>query len=123
MAYDDLGFTARAAPQSFSTVAPLPRLLISEVMANPPPPRGEGEYLEILNLGPGAAAAGSLALAGPHGVVGPLLGAPPPGPLLLPSRGPVLAAWKLCVVARYPMFPPRTQRRSTDVQPPHAHTH
>jgi hypothetical protein len=107
-AYDDLGFTARAAPQSFSTVAPLPRLLISEVMANPPPPRGEGEYLEILNLGPGAAAAGSLALAGPDGVARPLLGAAPPIPLLLAPGARALAVGKSFEVARYPSMPPGT---------------
>jgi hypothetical protein len=107
-AHDDLGFTARAAPQSFSTAAPIPRVLISEVMANPPPPRGEAEYIEILNLGPGSAAADSLALAGPDGVVRPLFGATPPAPIRLGPGARALAVGKAFDAGRYPTMPPGT---------------
>src|SRR5439155_1698122 len=78
-ARDDFGFVLRAAPQPFSTVASLPRALVSEVMAS----GVEGEYVELVNLGPGAADLEALALQGSDGIVRPLLASPPPLPAML----------------------------------------
>ena len=58
-------------------------------MSSPPPPgpKGAGEYLELLNLGPGAAAVETLALVGQDGVLHPLLASAPPLPVrLLPGE-------------------------------------
>jgi len=54
-------------------------MMISEVMAS----GVDGEYAELLNLGPGAANLEALALQGPDAVVRPLLAAPPPLPCCL----------------------------------------
>src|SRR2546422_649591 len=78
-ARDDFGFVLRAAPQRFSTIAPLPRAIISEVMAS----GIDGEYVELLNLGPGTADLEALGLQGSDGIVRPLLGGAPPLPALL----------------------------------------
>src|SRR5205814_6626929 len=43
VARDDLGFVATAPLQRFTTVAPLPRIMISEVKTSPT----EGEYVEL----------------------------------------------------------------------------
>lgn len=82
---DDEGHVTVLPAARFSTLASLPSVAIDEVMASPPgpAPRGDGEYVEILNAGPGAVDATRLAFAGPDGAVRPLLAAPPPAPLLL----------------------------------------
>ena len=82
---DDEGHVTTLPAARFSTLAEAPAASIDEVMASPPgpAPRGDGEYVEILNPGPGAVDAGRLALVGPDGKVRPLLGAPPTAPLYL----------------------------------------
>jgi hypothetical protein len=107
-AQDDLGLTLRGPQQRFTTVAPMPRVIISEVMAAPPAPQGEAEYVEILNLGPGAAALDSFALVAADGISRPLLASPPPVPLQLPPGGRALAVGSAFVAARYPSLPPAT---------------
>ena len=108
IAQDDLGHQSRGPLQPFSTAAPLPRLIISEVMAAPPSPQGEAEYAEILNLGPGAAVLDSLALLSADGISRPLLAAPPPNPVQLAPGGRALAVGSSFNPARYPSLPPGT---------------
>jgi hypothetical protein len=108
VARDDLGFTLRGPAQKFSTVAALPRIIISEIMAAPPPPRGEAEYVELLNQGPGAAAVETLALEAGDGIVRPLLGAAPPLPIQLEPGGRALAVGASFDAGRYPRMPPGT---------------
>jgi len=108
VAQDDLGHESRSPVQKFSTVAPLPRLIISEIMAAPPVPRGEAEYIEILNQGPGAAVLDALALVATDGVVRTLLAVPPPVPVQLAPGGRALAVGSLFNPARYPSLPPGT---------------
>src|ERR1043166_2546675 len=86
-ASDDYGFALRTAPQRFSTVAALPGILISEVMAS----GVAGEYVELLNFEPGAADGEDLALQGPDGIVRPVLATPAPVQLLLPPGSRALA--------------------------------
>lgn len=106
---DDEGHTVASPPQDFSTLAPLPRLILSEVMIDAQPlPRTPGQYVEILNLGPGAAALDGLALVGPDGLARPLLAAPPPLPLSLPPGGRALAVGDSFDISRYPDLPPGT---------------
>jgi len=82
-------------------VAALPRMMISEVMAS----GVDGEYAELLNLGPGAANLETLALQGPDGAVRPLLAAPPPLPLLLAPGSRALAVGASFDAALYPAVP------------------
>jgi len=100
-AIDDFNFSLRTPPQKFSTVAALPRMMISEVMAS----GVEGEYAELLNLGPGAANLEALALQGPDAVVRPLLAAPPPLPLLLAPGSRALAVGASFDAGLYPALP------------------
>jgi hypothetical protein len=100
-ARDDFNFTLRMAPQPFSTVAALPRVAISEVMAS----GVEGEYAELLNLGPGLADLAALALQGPDDIVRPLLGSPPPLPLMLAPGARALAVGASFEAALYPALP------------------
>jgi len=100
-ARDDFNFSLRTPPQKFSTVAALPRMMISEVMAS----GVDGEYAELLNLGPGAANLETLALQGPDGVVRPLLAAPPPLLLLLAPGSRALAVGASFDAALYPALP------------------
>ena len=100
-ARDDFGFTFRSAPQRFSTLAALPRAILSEVMT-----WGiEGEYVEVLNLGPGGTDLTGLALLGADGVVRPLLASAPPLPLVLPPGGRALAVGASFDPALYPRLP------------------
>ena len=103
-ARDDYGFVLRAAPQPFSTVAALPRALISEVMAS----GVEGEYVEIVNLGPGAADLEALALQGNDGIVRPLLASAPPVPSILAPGARALAVGASFDPALYPALPAGT---------------
>jgi hypothetical protein len=100
-ARDDFNFTLRTAPQAFSTVAALPRVAISEVMAS----GVDGEYAELLNLGPGAADLTRLALQGPDEIVRPLLGSPPPLPLMLTPGARALAVGASFDASLYPALP------------------
>jgi hypothetical protein len=104
VAGDDYGFTLRAAAQRFSTVAALPSVLISEVMAS----GVDGEYVELLNLGPGAADMETLALQGPDGIVRPLLSAPAPVRVLLPPGSRALAVGASFDGTLYPAMPAST---------------
>jgi hypothetical protein len=103
-ARDDFGFILRAPPQPFSTLARLPRAIISEVMAS----GVDGEYVEILNLGPGAADAEKLALQGADGVARPLLGGAPPLPLALAPGQRALAVGASFDAGLYPWLPAGT---------------
>lgn len=42
---------SRSEKKAFSTLAPLPKIAITEVMANPASPQEEGEYIELYNAG------------------------------------------------------------------------
>lgn len=101
---DDEGHAASGASQRFATVAPLPRMLISEVKPSPT----AGEYVELLNLGPGAADVSRLALLGHDGVVRAVSGAPPPLPLLLQPGARALAVGASFDPSLYPSMPPGT---------------
>jgi hypothetical protein len=103
-ARDDFGFTLRAAAQAFSTLATLPRAILSEVMAS----GVDGEYVEILNLGPGAADLEALALEGADGVVRPLLSGTSPLPIALAPGGRALAVGGSFDASLYPGLPPGT---------------
>ena len=104
IARDDYGFTLRAAPQPFSTVAPLPRVMISEVMAS----GVDGEYVELLNAGPGAADLEALGLQGPDGIVRPLLGNTAPLPVILAPGARALAVGASFDPGLYPRLPAAT---------------
>ena len=103
-ARDDFNFTVRTPPQKFSTVAALPRVAISEVMAS----GVDGEYADLLNFGPGAANLEALAFQGPDGIVRPLLSAAPPLPLLLAPGSRALAVGASFDAALYPSLPALT---------------
>ena len=103
-ARDDFGFVLRAAPQRFSTIAPLPRAIVSELMAS----GVEGEYVELLNLGPGTADLETLGLQGPDGIVRPLLAGTPPLPALLEPGARALAVGASFDSSIYSMMPPDT---------------
>jgi hypothetical protein len=105
IARDDFGFSTIGPVQSFSTVAPLPHLIISEVMVAPISPEEEGEYVEILNLGPGVAVLDPLGLMAADGVVRPLSGTPPPIPVQLQPRQRALAVGAAFNVSRYVAIP------------------
>ena len=103
-ARDDFGFTLRAAAQPFSTLALLPKAMISEVMAS----GIDGEYVEIFNLGPGAADLEGLALLGTDGIVRPLLGGAAPLPLTLAPGMRALAVGASFDAGLYPGIAPGT---------------
>jgi hypothetical protein len=107
VATDDFGISTEGAVQAFSTLAPLPRLLVSEVMATPASPETNAEYVEILNLGPGSALLDGLGFLTPDGVVRPLSGTPPPTPVLLRPGERALAAGSAFDPSRYPGLPPQ----------------
>ena len=106
VAEDDLGHVMRGPLQSFTTVAPLPRVVISEVMAAPPSPEPEAEYAELLNLGPGVALLDSMALVADDGLMRPLLASPPPVPVQLAPGARALVVGSDFNPARYPSLPP-----------------
>jgi hypothetical protein len=103
-ARDDFGFVLRAARQPFSTVAALPRALVSEVMAS----GVDGEYVEVFNLGPGAADLEALALQGNDGIVRPLLATAPPLATILAPGSRALAVGASFDPALYPAIPAGT---------------
>ncbi|MFN2547909.1 MAG: Ig-like domain-containing protein [Myxococcales bacterium] len=105
VAEDDLGHLMRGPLQSFTTVAPLPRLVISEVMAAPPSPEPEAEYAELLNLGPGLAVLDAMALMADDGVARPLVASLPPVPVTLVPGARALAVGSDFNPARY-LLPP-----------------
>lgn len=104
VARDDEGHASASPVLQFSTVAPLPKVLLSEVMAS----TSTGEYVELLNLGPGAADVGALALQDDAGAVRPLLAAAPPLPLLLQPGERALAVGKSFDASLYPSLPAGT---------------
>ena len=108
VAQDDLGHQLRGPVQKFATVAPLPRVILSEIMAAPPKPRESAEYVEILNLGPGLAVLDGLGLVGADGKVRGLTGEPPPLPVTLAPGARALAVGAAFDRARYPSLPPGT---------------
>ena len=67
---DDEGHLVRSGAQPVVTTGPLPRLVLSEVMASPPlpAPRSDGEYVEILNAGNAPADLSLVALQGIDGI-------------------------------------------------------
>jgi len=101
VAEDDLGHVTRGPVQSFSTVAPLPRVVVSEVMAAPPSPEPEAEYVELLNLGPGVAVLDPMALVADDGIARPLVASPPPVPVQLAPGARALAVGSVFNPARY----------------------
>lgn len=101
VASDDFGHSLHGPLQRFSTVAPLPRLLLSEVMATPLSPQTNAEYVEIVNLGPGTAILDGLGLMESDGVVRPLSATPPPVPVQLRPGERALAAGAAFDTARY----------------------
>jgi len=105
---DDLGHESRGPVQKFSTAAPMPRLIFSELMAAPSAPKAEAQYIEILNQGPGTAVLDPLALVGSDGTVRRLFGTPPPLPVQLAPGGRALAVGSLFDAAHYPSLPPGT---------------
>jgi hypothetical protein len=115
---DDEGHALQLAPLRVTTVAVLPKVRISEVMASPPAPvpRSDGEYLELWNEGAAPADLSPLALAGADGVSRPLLGVPPPEPvILLPGRralavGASFDAGRYAIPAGVPVLRAGTQR-------------
>ncbi len=106
---DDEGHTVASPAHLFSTLAPLPRLILSEVMIDAQPsPRARGQFVEILNQGPGAALLDGLALSGPDGISRPLIAVTPPLPLVLAPGGRALVVGASFDAARYPGLPPGT---------------
>jgi hypothetical protein len=105
VAEDDLGHVMRGPLQPFSTVAPLPRVVISEVMAAPPSPEPEAEYVELLNLGPGSAVLDAMSLVAEDGIVRPLVASRPPVPVQLAPGARALAVGSEFNAGRYPSLP------------------
>lgn len=103
-ASDDFGHTLRGPPQPFSTLAPLPRVVLTEVMAS----GTAGEYVEIANVGPGAADLDALALQGPDGVLRPVLAVAPPLPVVLAPGARALAVGASFDATLYPALPAST---------------
>jgi len=103
-ASDDFGHTLRGPSQPFSTLAPLPRAVLTEVMAS----GTAGEYVEIVNVGPGAADLETLALQGPDGIARPLLAVAPPLPLILAPGARALAVGASFDASLYPALPAGT---------------
>ena len=112
VARDDLGFTSSVPLQRFSTTARLPRMIVSEVKVSP----SDGEYAELLNLGPGAADLGELALIGPDGILRPLLATPPPLPVLLAPSLRALAVGTSFDASLYAALPAGTPVLRTSTQ-------
>ena len=113
IAKDDFGLSLHGPVQKFATVAPLPRLLISEVMATPASPEEVAEYVEILNLGPGVAVLDGLGLMAADAVVRPISGTPPPTPVQLGPGERALAVGAAFDATRYPGLSAPVLRAST----------
>jgi hypothetical protein len=111
-ATDDFGHTLRGPQQPFSTLAPLPRAVLTEVMAS----GTAGEYVEIANFGPGAADMQTLALQGPDGVLRPLLAVAPPLPVVLAPGARALAVGASFDASLYPALPAATPVLRTATQ-------
>jgi hypothetical protein len=84
---DDEGHLVRSTALPVVTTGPLPRLLLTEVMASPPLPipRSDGEYVEILNVGTTPADLSVVALQGIDGIPRPVAPAAPSAIVLLPG--------------------------------------
>lgn len=116
VAADAEGHVTTGEPQRFATLAPLPRLVISEIMANAadPSPRAHGQFVEIWNAGAGAVVLDDLALD--DGASHPLLGAVPPLPVVLQPGGRALAVGgafepeRYAIPAGVPILRAATQR-------------
>jgi hypothetical protein len=111
-ATDDFGHTLRGPTQPFSTLAPLPRAVVTEVMAS----GTAGEYVEIANFGPGAADLAALALQGADGVLRPLLAVAPPLPVVLAPGARALAVGASFDATLYPALPVGTPVLRTSTQ-------
>ncbi|HEY2030972.1 MAG TPA: hypothetical protein VGH20_17365 [Myxococcales bacterium] len=105
VATDDFGNTLRSAVQSFATLAPLPNLIISEVMATPASPETTAEYVELFNLGPGSAVLDGMGFMTADGIVRPLSATAPPTPVVLRPGERALATGTAFDPARYPSLP------------------
>jgi hypothetical protein len=101
---DDEGHLVRTAAQQAMTTGPLPRLVLSEVMASPPlpVPRSDGEYVEIWNAGATAADLSRAALQGVDGIVRPLA-ADATGAIVLAAGARALAVGASFDAGRYPL--------------------
>jgi hypothetical protein len=90
---DDEGHSTTQAPIAVTTLSLLPSASLEEVMASPPDPapRGEGEYVELLNTGLGAIDLSTR----------PLMGSPPLAPILLSPGGYALAVGASFDASRY----------------------
>jgi hypothetical protein len=100
---DDEGHSVQFAPVRVATVPLLPKVRLSEIMTSPPLPlpRSDGEYVELWNEGTTPADVSALALSGSDGVARPLLGVPPPTPVVLAPGGRALAVGASFDAARY----------------------
>jgi hypothetical protein len=103
---DDEGHLVRGAAQPVMTTGTLPKLVISEVMASPPPPipRSDGEYVEIFNADAVPVDLTLVALQGIDGIVRPVA-AGATSAILLAARGRALAVGASFDVTRY-VIPP-----------------
>jgi hypothetical protein len=103
---DDEGHLVRTAAQQAMTTGPLPRLVLSEVMASPPlpTPRSDGEYVEIWNAGATAADLSRAALQGVDGIVRALM-ADSTQAIVLPAGARALAVGASFDAARYALPP------------------
>jgi hypothetical protein len=102
---DDEGDPATAVEAPFQTLGGVPKAVISEVMASPPPPapRSDGEYIEILNAGDALLDLSLLALAGPDDKPRPVAAAASQGPTRLAPGERALAVGLDFDPRRYPL--------------------
>jgi len=103
---DDEGHLARGAAVQAMTTGPLPRLVLSEVMASPPlpVPRSDGEYVEIWNAGASPADLSRVALEGADGIARPVA-ADATQAIVLPAGARALAVGASFDAARYALPP------------------
>ena len=102
----DVGHLLRGAAQPVMMTGTLPKLVISEVMASPPPPipRSDGEYVEILNSDDAPADLTLVALEGVDGIVRPV--APEAtSPIMLAAGARALAVGASFDPTRYVIAP------------------
>ena len=99
---DDEGHLVRGAARQAMTTGPLPRLVLSEVMASAPlpAPRSDGEYVEIWNSGATPADLSRVALAGVDGIVRPVA-AEAPEAIVFPAGARALAVGASFDAGRY----------------------
>ncbi|HYZ89446.1 MAG TPA: hypothetical protein VE620_09145, partial [Myxococcales bacterium] len=114
---DDEGHLVRSAAQAVVTTGPLPRLVLSEVMASPPLPipRSDGEYVEILNAGNTPADLTTVALEGIDGIQRPVAPGATSAIVLFPGAralavGASFDASRYVIPADVPVLRASTQR-------------